>query len=137
MSDRRPGDEPPTRPVTGRSGPERAEDAALASRLGRLAQSIDEKRGPAQPGGRSPSAEASQGWAYAMRISSEFIAGIIVGGGIGWGLDWVTGWSPFGLAVFLMLGFAAGVLNVLRGIGKVSEPGGRKGGPDDGPGGKK
>ena len=37
--------------------------------------------------------------------------------------DKVLGTSPFGLIVFLMLGFAAGVLNVLRTQGVVAEPG--------------
>lgn len=54
-------------------------------------------------------------------MSSEFIAGIVVGAGIGWFLDRGFGTSPWGLIVFLMLGFAAGVLNVLRAAGLSSE----------------
>lgn len=52
----------------------------------------------------------------AMRLSSEFVGGILVGAGLGWALDKVTGWHPFGLMVFLGLGTAAGVLNVIRAI---------------------
>jgi ATP synthase protein I len=58
-----------------------------------------------------------------VRVSSEFIAGVIVGGGIGWIVDWVFGISPIGLVVFVLLGFAAGVLNVLRVTGRATTPG--------------
>ena len=67
------------------------------------------------------STNASKGFAEAMKVSSEFIAGIIVGGLIGWVIDYWAGTSPLGLIVFLLLGFAAGILNVLRATGKVSE----------------
>ena len=55
--------------------------------------------------------------ARAFRASSEFIAGVIVGGGLGWAFDKGLGTSPWGLIVFLLLGFAAGVYNVLRSAG--------------------
>lgn len=74
----------------------------------------------------SPRASGSvKGMAQALRLASEFAAGIIVGGGIGWFVDWFLGWSPWGLIVFLMLGFAAGVLNILRSSGLSKEPGTR------------
>jgi ATP synthase protein I len=66
-----------------------------------------------------------QGMAQALRLASEFAAGIIVGGGLGWFFDWFFGSSPWGLIVFLMLGFAAGVLNILRSAGLAKEPGTR------------
>ena len=53
----------------------------------------------------------------ALRASSEFVAGVIVGGGIGWMVDKGLGTSPWGLIVFLMLGFAAGIYNVMRSSG--------------------
>jgi ATP synthase protein I len=45
-----------------------------------------------------------------------------VGAAIGWGLDKLFGISPWGLIVFLLLGFAAGVLNVMRAAGVVKDP---------------
>lgn len=63
------------------------------------------------------------GYAQALKISSEFIAGIAVGAGLGWLIDRVAGTSPWGLIVFLLLGFCAGVLNVLRSMGRIAEPG--------------
>ncbi len=61
------------------------------------------------------------GMAAALRLSSEFVAGVVVGAAIGWAIDRWAGTSPWGLIVFLLLGFAAGVLNVLRASGEVAE----------------
>ncbi|NJL50672.1 MAG: hypothetical protein HC909_03095 [Blastochloris sp.] len=47
-------------------------------------------------------------------MSSEFVGGVLVGGGLGWLLDRFLGISPWGMIVFVMLGFAAAVLNVMR-----------------------
>jgi len=63
------------------------------------------------------------GMGYALRLSSEFIAGVIVGAAIGWIVDRMAGTSPWGLIVFLLLGFGAGVLNVLRSAGLIAEHG--------------
>jgi ATP synthase protein I len=52
--------------------------------------------------------------AYGMRMAAELVAAVIVGGGIGWGLDWVLGSRPWLFLLFFLLGFAAGVLNVVR-----------------------
>jgi ATP synthase protein I len=41
----------------------------------------------------------------------------VVGAAIGWLLDRWLGISPWGMIVFLLLGFAAGVLNVMRAAG--------------------
>ena len=66
-------------------------------------------------------AKATAGYGQALKLSSEFIAGIVVGVGLGWFLDRVAGTSPWGLIVGLLLGFGAGVLNVLRSSGVVAE----------------
>ena len=63
---------------------------------------------------------SATGYAQAVKISSEFIAGVLVGAGIGWVVDEWLGTSPFGLIVFLLLGFAAGVLNIMRSAGVVA-----------------
>lgn len=89
-------------------------DEALASRMPRR---IEDERKPATGG--------MAGVGQAMKLSSEFIAGVAVGAGIGWLIDRMAGTSPWGLIIFLMLGFAAGVLNVLRSVGMVAEPEGR------------
>jgi ATP synthase protein I len=55
--------------------------------------------------------------ARGFRLSSELIAGVVVGALIGWAFDRLLSTSPFGLIVFLLVGFAAGVLNVIRSAG--------------------
>ena len=45
---------------------------------------------------------------------------MLVGAGLGWLIDRWLGISPWGLIVFLLLGFAAGVLNVMRSAGVVA-----------------
>jgi len=57
--------------------------------------------------------------ARGFRLSTELVAGVLVGAGIGWLLDRWAGTTPLGMIVFLLLGFAAGVLNVMRVAGVV------------------
>ena len=55
--------------------------------------------------------------AIGLRLSSELVAGVVVGAAIGWGFDRLLSTSPFGFIVFLLLGFTAGVVNVVRSAG--------------------
>jgi ATP synthase protein I len=55
-----------------------------------------------------------RGMAYGMRMAAELVAAVIVGGIIGWGLDWVLGSRPWLFLLFFLLGFVAGVVNVVR-----------------------
>ena len=94
-------------------------DGDLSARLRRLDVQLEGKR-PAAPerGARSvPQAPGPSPLGRAFRMSTEFVAGIIAGGGLGWLLDRWLGTSPWGLIVFLMLGFAAGTFNVVRAAG--------------------
>ena len=67
-------------------------------------------------------AATAAGYARGFRLSSELVAGVLVGAGLGWLIDRAFGISPWGLIVFLLLGFAAGVLNVMRSAGVVPSP---------------
>jgi ATP synthase protein I len=55
--------------------------------------------------------------ALGFRLSSELVAGVLVGALMGWGFDRLLSTSPFGLIVFVLLGFTAGVVNVIRSAG--------------------
>jgi ATP synthase protein I len=103
------------------------DEAALSARLRRLGDQLG-RQGPGEPsetdGGR-PAANAS-GFARGLRLSSELVAGVLVGAAIGWALDRVLGISPWGLIVFLLLGFAAGVMNVIRAAGGGPGPSARR-----------
>lgn len=65
---------------------------------------------------------AAAGYAAAFRLSTEFVSAIFVGAAIGYGLDYLLGTSPFLTILFFLLGFVAGVLNVLRSAGLIQSP---------------
>ena len=50
----------------------------------------------------------------ALRLGIELVAGVAVGGFIGWWLDRFLGTAPLLMVVFLGLGAAAGIMNVVR-----------------------
>ena len=80
-----------------------------------------------------PPAEAGKkpenpGFALALRLGADFVAGVVLGAALGWGIDRLFGTGPWGMMVFLLLGFAAGILTVMRSAGLV-KPG--PAGPDD------
>ena len=60
------------------------------------------------------------GMGRAFRLASEFVAAILVGLGLGWGIDYLFKTSPWGLIILLLLGFAAGVLNVVRAAAEMN-----------------
>jgi ATP synthase protein I len=70
---------------------------------------------------KSSNQEAAKGFALAVKLSSEFIAGVVVGALLGYLIDRFAGTAPWGMIVFLLLGFCAGVLNVLRSTGAVTQ----------------
>lgn len=98
-------------------------EADLSARRDKLTQKLDEHRRSEQRAEAKQSGSTGAGIGQAMKLSSEFVAGIAVGAMMGWLLDHWVGTSPFGLIVFLLLGFVAGVLNVMRSAGLVAEQG--------------
>ncbi len=50
----------------------------------------------------------------AFKVATEFVAGLLVGGGIGWYLDKWLGTKPAFFLLFFALGAAAGMMNVFR-----------------------
>ncbi|MXN66082.1 hypothetical protein GR183_14300 [Stappia sp. GBMRC 2046] len=104
------------------SGEGKPRGADLSERMDRLSRSLDAKRQAEEVRHGSKREGDAKGIALALRLSTEFVAGILVGSGIGWLIDSGLGTSPWGLIVFLLLGFVAGVINVLRSAGLVSDP---------------
>jgi ATP synthase protein I len=92
----------------------------LGEKLEREKELEREKTVGQSEAGRARVGSAS-GFARGLRLSSEMVAGVLVGAAIGWALDRVLGISPWGLIVFLLLGFVAGVVNVVRGAGVVPQ----------------
>jgi ATP synthase protein I len=112
------------RPPDGESRRARdADDAALDARLRRLGERLGafEPRPQKRDEDVARISENPSNLARALRLSSEFVAGIVVGGFIGWLIDRLTGWTPWGIIVFVMLGFAAGTLNAMRSAGLIAK----------------
>lgn len=110
----------------GRTDKPSAEETALSARLDRLEDQLSESRkgrhirtDQSESAGNNASAKASA-MARGFRLSSELVAGVLVGAVIGWGIDQLLSTSPWGLIVFFLLGFVAGVINVMRAAGVAS-----------------
>lgn len=117
----KPGSADRARPVGPSGSP--VSDEELARRRDSLGATLSAKglgRPSTQDGGDKPK---TPGYGQALKLSSEFIAGVAVGAGLGWFIDRMAGTSPWGLIVFLMLGFGAGVLNVMRSAGVIADAG--------------
>ena len=71
---------------------------------------VNERRAP-PPDNRARGAAMAQ----AFKIAVELVVGVVFGGVVGWGLDrYFETSGPWFLIVFVVLGFAAGMLNVIR-----------------------
>jgi ATP synthase protein I len=99
-----------------------ADEAALSARLARLGTELGkvESSHRHEPSPEAPPAADPSAIARGFRLSTELVAGVLVGAALGWLLDRWLGISPWGLIVFLLVGFAAGVLNVMRAAGVVT-----------------
>ena len=56
------------------------------------------------------------GMAMAGRVTTELVAGVVVGAFIGWALDSWLGTTPAFMVVFFFIGSAAGMMNVWRAL---------------------
>jgi ATP synthase protein I len=101
------------------------DEAALSARLQRLGEGLGQARvrvGPPSDDTGGDRAATASGYARGFRLSSELVGGVLVGAGLGWLIDRLLGIAPWGFIVFLLLGFVAGVLNVMRSAGVVPGP---------------
>lgn len=87
-----------------RPSPERLEK--LGDRLKKAQVTVDERSRPRQ--------RQSNALGVAFRITTELVAAVVVGVGIGWGLDKWLDSKPWFLILFFFVGVAAGVMNVYR-----------------------
>ena len=86
----------------------------LDKKLGKVRAERD-----AEAGDREGSAMRGRGMAAGMRMASEMVGAVLVGAAIGYGLDLFLGTKPWLLLLFFVLGFAAGLLNVMRGYQRL------------------
>jgi len=99
----------------------------LSARLRRLEAQIERKRPQVAPDTSARPRDTSRTpLGQAMTLSTEFVAGVIAGGILGWIVDHVFGTKPWGLIVLLLLGCVAGFYNVMRASGFAGSRPGRR-----------
>ena len=98
-----------------------AEEAALSARLQRLGDRLAQQGVSRKVEADTPPSTNASGLAQGLRLSTELVAGVLVGAAIGWLLDRWLGISPWGFIGFFLLGFAAGLFNMLRSARLMAE----------------
>ena len=87
---------------------EQTRDADLSKRIAEFESRQQEER-------RNKKAKLPTGGiALAGRVTTELVAGVVVGTFIGWAFDTWLGTTPTLMVVFFFLGSAAGMMNVWR-----------------------
>jgi ATP synthase protein I len=91
-------------------------------RLTDLGKRLDELQARQAAGAKRPPPSQSN---IAFRFATELVAALIVGGGLGWGFDWLAGHfgfhtRPAFLILFFVLGAAAGINNVMRAAREIN-----------------
>ena len=81
--------------------------------LDAVSERLEQLRGQSEPEGPHKTGAA---WGRAMRASSDLLAGLLVGGLLGFGLDRWLGTEPWFLLAGLLIGFAAGLRNLARSL---------------------
>ena len=68
-----------------------------------------------------PKQRKQSGAGFGFKISTEIIAALVVGVGIGLIVDKYLGTKPFGLIIFFIFGAIAGFLNVYRVMRRIEK----------------
>lgn|SRR5690606_7263894 len=84
--------------------------------LDEFSKRLDAARGGVADAKNATTGRDGNGMGRAFRLSSELLAALMVGSLLGWGCDKLFSVTPWGLLAGILIGFAAGVLNVARAI---------------------
>jgi ATP synthase protein I len=101
----------PGRPAGELTPEEREAFARRSEALGRKLDAAKDHYAPAPP---RTHVSPGTGYGLAFRFAADLVIGVAVGGFIGWLLDRQLGTSPWLLALFVILGFGAGLSNIIR-----------------------
>lgn len=101
---------------------EKEDGSSNPSALEDLDKRLRAARGPEEGSGPQDPALRGTAMGLAFRLSTELVAGLVVGGFIGWALDRWLDTTPVFLLVFFFLGMAAGIRNVVRTSQEMNAP---------------
>ena len=95
-----------------------------AERLRSLETRLGERTKEAPPSrGEEHFSQANMAW----RMVTELVAGLGIGFLIGFGLDYLTGWRPVFMVVFVLLGLVAGIKTMMRTAHEIGRKPGHSG----------
>ena len=93
-------------------------DAELKARLDKLSSAIKAETSHVEVERKSAETKPDKGLGKALatglRVSTELVAGVLVGGFIGWWIDRWLGTKPFAFLIMLLIGMVAGFWNVYK-----------------------
>ena len=103
----------------GKKGPERGiisaeERASIKSRASEIDKRLDEARARIAPEPAMDPRTRGQAMGQGMRVAVDLVVGVAIGGFVGWWLDRYFGTAPWLMVLFLILGFAASMMNIIR-----------------------
>jgi ATP synthase protein I len=94
---------------------DKSDNKAKAASLSERIRQLEESQEPARLN-NNRATMSSNGLAMAGRVTTELVAGLVVGTGVGWALDQWLDTTPFLMVVMFFLGAAAGMMNVWRAL---------------------
>jgi ATP synthase protein I len=89
-------------------------------RAARSRQGLDPR-----PKAKRPDAFEASAWSIGLRVGVELVSAFAVAAAIGWALDHFLHTAPLFIILFVLLGGAAGVLNVYRMFAPRTPPKGK------------
>ena len=90
------------------------ERASIKARAGEIDKRLDEARARISPKSTVDPRVRGQAMGQGLRIAVDLVVGVAFGGFVGWWLDRYFGTAPWLMVVLLILGFVAGMMNVIR-----------------------
>jgi ATP synthase protein I len=105
-------------------------------RLRALEARLQQVKDQARPSVRASTGKGFSQGEVAWRMVIELVTGMMIGMGIGYGIDVLAGTLPVFLAIFTLLGFAAGVKTMLGTAAQLNRTAAGQGGADEGDDGR-
>ena len=104
-------------------------------RMRALEERIEAAKSRSEPP-RKPTEEHYSQAQLAWRMVIELVAGVAIGLGMGYGMDWLLDTGPWLMIIFLILGFIAGVKTMVRSAKEIQADAETRAATGNGPGTK-